>query len=49
MEESWISLRMKMRDMPYYEYNKEGDNDEPDAKEGTLDDLRRIAGKCEIK
>lgn len=42
--DSWINLRMKMADMPYYSYSGD-EHKEPAAKEGTIDDLKRIAGK----
>lgn len=41
-EESWVNLMMKMKDMPYYHYDS---NKEPEAKEGTIEDLKNHFSK----
>jgi hypothetical protein len=55
IEESWINLMMKMKDMPHYRYKpaksekgkrttRDKDNDD-NAREGTIEDLQKKFAK----
>lgn len=43
-EDSWVNLRIKMADMPHFEYDSKK-QDEPEAKEGSIEDLKKNFGK----